>query len=35
MNAVCQLVEPVVFASLLFFPGKSAGLEFRQSQKHS
>ncbi len=35
MKAVCQLVEPVVFASLLFVSGKSAGLKSRQSQKHS
>lgn len=35
MKPVCQLVEPVMFASLLFFTGQIAGLEFRQSQKHS
>lgn len=35
MNAVCQLVEPVVFASLQFFTGQIAGCKFRQSQKHS
>lgn len=35
MKAVCQLVEPAVFASLLFVPGKIAGCFFRQSQKHS
>lgn len=32
MKPVCQFVEVVMFASLLFVPGKIAGSKSRQSQ---
>jgi hypothetical protein len=35
MKPVCQLVEVVMFASLLLVPGQIAGLKSCQSQKHS
>jgi len=35
MKTVCQLVEPAMFASLLFVAGETAGVKSCQSQKQS